>query len=287
MKIVRFLFSLKGLLLMFGIFIGLILATNLMSFSASEEEIMEAFKSMPYQPEHHFIKSEAGNLHYITVGDPSKPHVLLIHGSPGSWDVWLDILTVTDFLEHYYALAIDRPGYNKTTLEAKYSLQQQSGFLQPLLKEHCHPCIVAGHSYGGAMAVQTALDYPGNVASFVSIAGTVADSLQEPRFYNYILRYSPLQWIIAPEFMVSNQEMMALEEDLPKMELQLPSYTGKAAFVQGNADMLVSPGSPFYLKAKLTRANTRIWVREKMNHFVIWSDKDLVMEALKWTSTSK
>ncbi len=272
---------------MFGIFIGLILTTNLMSFSASKEDVLEAFSKTKYQPTHHFIESREGKLHYITAGDSTKPAVLLIHGSPGSWDAWLDILTQTNFLDNYYAIAVDRPGYYQTTLKAEYSLQQQSALLSPLINKYCKACVVAGHSYGGALAIQTALDNPKTIQAFVSIAGTIADSLQDPRFYNYILKYSPLQWIIAPEFMASNREMMALEEDLPKMELQLSSYSGKAAFIQGDEDMLVNPDSPDYLKIRLPMARVKMWTRQEMNHFVIWSDKDLVLEALDWACCSK
>ena len=267
---------------MFEIFIGLIMATNLMSFSASEDEIRDAFAKVPYSPEHHFIPNEKGTLHYITTDDSLKPPVLLIHGSPGSWDNWLDILTQTDFLNHYYAIAVDRPGYNQTTLGNGYSLQEQAEFLAPLIERYCQPCVVVGHSYGGALAVQTALDNPEAIKAFVSVAGTVADSLQHPRFYNYILRYTPLQWIMAPEFMTSNKEMMSLEHDLHALANQLSAYSGKAALIQGGEDMLVDPRSARYTQSKLTQANVRLWTREEMNHFVIWSDKDLVLDALQW-----
>ncbi len=268
---------------MIGIFIGLIVATNFFSFSASEKDIQEAFANTGFSPEDHYSESTEGKLHYVTVGDPSKPPVLLIHGSPGSWDNWLDVITKTDFLDHYFAIAIDRAGYNKTTLTGKYSLQEQSAFLEPLIHQYCKPCVVAGHSYGGALALQTAKDYHSSVSAVISVAGTVADSLQDPRFYNYILKYTPLKWIIANNLMASNREMMGLEEDLPKMEAGLSGFKGKVALIQGNEDVLVHPDSPAYLKPKFSpSAQVRLFTRDEMNHFVIWSDKDLVMEALAW-----
>lgn len=50
---------------------------------------------------------------------------------------------------------------------------------------------VAGHSYGGALALQVGVAYPNQVAAVLSIAGTIAAPFQKPKWYNRILD-SPL-----------------------------------------------------------------------------------------------
>ena len=68
MKIIRIVFSRKTLLILMILLIGLLLATRLVDFSLSEEEIKEAFAQTSYSPESHFADFNEGKLHYITVG---------------------------------------------------------------------------------------------------------------------------------------------------------------------------------------------------------------------------
>lgn len=51
------------------------------------------------------------------------------------------------------------------------------------MNQYCSPCVVAGHSYGGAFALQLGADYPNQVATVLSIAGTGAAPYQRPKWY--------------------------------------------------------------------------------------------------------
>ena len=216
------------------------------------------------------------------MGDTNKPTIILIHGSPGSWDAWVDMITSTNLLENYHVVAMDRAGYNKTTIAGKYSLKEQSDFLKPVMNKYCSDCIIAGHSYGGGLAVQVGLDYQSLIKGTITIAGTVAAPYQKLKWYNYAMKYSPARWLVAPDFVVSDNEMWALQNDLPKLEKQLVNYTRPMAIIQGNKDMLVNKNSAQYLNDHLTNAKVELFVKDNMNHFVIWSDKDLVIQALDW-----
>ncbi len=281
MKFLRAIFSIKGLLIMVAILIGLLVSTNLFSFTLSDEEIAVAFDSTGYQVTDHYIELEEGKLHYVTVGDAKNPPVLLIHGSPGSWDAFTALITETGLLENYYAIAVDRPGYNKTTLKGKYSMAEQSRFIGPIMEKHCKSgCIVAGHSYGGGLAMQIGVDHQAFTKGVVLIAGTVAAPYQNPRWYNYAVRYTPVQWLISNDLVVSSREMWALGKDLPVLEDKLIEYRKKLIIIQGREDMLVDYRSAEYLKEKARNAHTKLLMKENMNHFIIWSDKDLVMKGL-------
>lgn len=280
MKLIRIIFNYKTLLILMGILIALLLATRFVDFSASEEEIKEAFAQTSYTPIDHYSEFDEGKLHYITAGDSTKPSLILIHGSPGSWDAWLALITETNMLERFYVIAIDRAGYNKTTLGGDYSLAEQSAFLKPIVDQYCDDCVVAGHSYGGGLAFQVGLDYENKVDAMISIAGTIAAPFQKLKWYNYAMRYSPAKWLVASDFSVSDNEMWNLQEDLPIMNDRLGSYKGKVAIIQGNEDILVNKESAQYAESKLVNASVKMIIKDDMDHFVIWSDKDLVTKAL-------
>lgn len=247
-----------------------------------------AFDSKRFEPVDHFQNFAKGKLHYVTVGNSNLPALLMIHGSPGSWDNFLDMMTKTPLLDSFYVIAVDRPGYNQTTLPAGFSLQEQARFLKPLVNEYFKkPGIILGHSYGGALAMQAGIDYQPSIKSLVIVAGTVANPYQDPRWYNYVAKNPPVKWMIGDDLKTSNAEMMALETDLSILDQSLDQFRKPVAIIQGSEDILVDDKSADYLEKKLAQAPTKLFFREGMNHFVIWSDKDLVMEALRWANSQQ
>lgn len=282
MKVLKKIFSYKTLLIILGILVIVLLSSRFMNFSADEEEIEMAFSKMDYQPISHFEKFEEGDLHYVSIGDSTKRKLVLIHGSPGSWDAWMSLCTETDLLSKYFIIAIDRPGYNKTTLKGKYTLQEQSAFLKPLMEKFCDSCIVTGHSYGGGLAMQVAMDYPSRIIGVATVSGTVAAPFQKLKWFNYAMSYSPAQWLVSKDLKNSNSEMWRLQKDLPLMNSQLKNFRGKVAIVQGNEDGIVDSQSALFLEQQLKQAKVKMIIKQEMNHFVIWSNMELVLDALNW-----
>lgn len=287
MKILKKIFSYKTLLIIVGLLILVLLSSRFINFSASAEEVEEAFSKLEYQPISHFQKFDKGELHFVTIGDSSKRSLILIHGSPGSWDAWMSLCTETDLLKKYFIIAIDRPGYNKTSLKGKYTLQEQSAFIKPIMDKYCDSCIVMGHSYGGGLAMQVALDYPYKLFGVATISGTVAAPFQKLKWFNYAMSYSPAQWLVSADLANSNGEMWRLQKDLPKMNSHLKNFKGNVAIVQGNEDNIVDSQSATYLEQQLIKANVKMILKDEMNHFVIWSNMELVLEALEWIENQK
>ena len=79
-------------------------------------------------------------------------------------------------------------------------------------------------------------------------------SNQIPKWYNRILN-TPLQYLIAPFFRASNNEMLRLSDDLYALEKQLAETKVPLFFIQGGADVLVAPKSVAYLQSKIPDAD--------------------------------
>tara|TARA_R110002096_G_scaffold436044_1_gene665974 strand:- start:22860 stop:23714 length:855 start_codon:yes stop_codon:yes gene_type:complete len=282
MKVLKRIFHYKTLLILMGILVLLLFSSRFFNFAANQEEIDEAFSKIEFDYQYQNLEFEEGNLHFVTIGDSTLPTLFLIHGSPGSWDAWLSLCTQTNILHKFYVIAIDRPGYNKTTLEGIYSLKDQSRFIKPLIEKYCDSCLLAGHSYGGGLAMQIALDYPETIKGVASISGTVAFPHQKLKWFNYAMNYSPAQWLVSEELATSNREMWQLQNDLPSMNSSLGNYKGKVAIIQGEKDRIVDAKSASYLQQKLENAELKMFVKEDMDHFVIWTNMELVIEAIDW-----
>lgn len=105
---------------------------------------------------------EAGGLrwHVQCAGDPQRPAVLLLHGTGASTHSWRDLLPA--LAPHVRVIAPDLPGHGFSGWpedRASFTLPGMARAVAALLGALGEqPRLIAGHSAGGAVAVQLCLD---------------------------------------------------------------------------------------------------------------------------------
>ena len=121
-----------------------------------------------------FADVDGVRVHYQEAGDPHAPALVLIHGFASSTLVWSKV-----FLRlasaGFRVIAIDMLGfgYSGKPRNGEYTIAGQAGILVGLLDRlKIQRATLVGSSYGGAVAVTCALDYPQRVSKLVLI-GTV------------------------------------------------------------------------------------------------------------------
>jgi len=237
-----------------------------------------AFQQKKLPIEEYRYTLDDGEMYYVRIGDKSLPVLLLIHGSPGDWTAWKELILTTDLAQHYQLIIPDRPGYQSSTTMGGGVAIQSAAFAD-LMKAHCQPCVLAGHSFGGALALQLAIDYPENVAAVVSLAGTIAAPFQEPKWYNYLAEHPWIKTFLSEGFLKSNREMMLLSKDLYALTAKLKGLDLPIYLLQGGKDILVNPGSPFYLLDQFNRVHLRF--NSQWDHFIIWTEREEVSQFLQ------
>ncbi|MCW2240222.1 acetoin dehydrogenase dihydrolipoyllysine-residue acetyltransferase subunit [Azospirillum canadense] len=120
-------------------------------------------------PQYLFADTPAGTLRYAKRGDGNRT-VLLVHGFGGDLDNWL--FNIDALAEKATVYALDLPGHGQSTKAiADPSLAGLSaalrGFMDTVGIGSAH---LVGHSMGGAVSMQTALDAPDRVDSLALIA---------------------------------------------------------------------------------------------------------------------
>jgi pimeloyl-ACP methyl ester carboxylesterase len=135
----------------------------------------EAVNAKYLTPESKFIEVDGVQVHVRILGE-GEP-VFLLHGSFASlhtWDAWQQAMS-----PYYQTISLDFPGHGLTGPDSlkRYGVKDYSELVHALAQklniEHYH---VAGNSMGGAVAMQLASDYPGNVRSLnlIDAAGAPA-----------------------------------------------------------------------------------------------------------------
>ena len=128
----------------------------------------------------HFINVDGGRVHYQEFGDASKPPIILIHGYTASVYVWK---TTAPMLADagFRVIAVDLLGfgYSEKPSWFDYSIQSQARMVSRFMDRlGIGRAVVAGSSYGGAVASTLALDYPERVEKLILVDTVCNDDLK-------------------------------------------------------------------------------------------------------------
>lgn len=211
----------------------------------------------------------------------AAPIVLFIHGSPGDWEAWASFLA-TESLDGLGArLAVDRPGFGGSTdAGLMLDLRQQAALLARLIPPGKR-AIVVGHSLGGPIAAWMAIDRPDLVCGAVSVAGSLAPTLEAPRWYNRAAQLKLVQWVLPREMLASNREMMGLSSELTALGQGWKSLRVPFVLMQGMNDTLVDPRTPDRVAPLAPSKWLQVRRYPGEGHFVLWEKPELVIDAIR------
>lgn len=101
-------------------------------------------------------------------GGPRAHELVLLHGQPGSAADWLQV--AGRLPAHLHAIPVDRPGYGASPLAACGFAANARAVLDELDSRGIQRAVLAGHSYGGGVALSVASLAPHRVEAVVLLA---------------------------------------------------------------------------------------------------------------------
>ncbi len=112
----------------------------------------------------HFVAVRGSSLHYVEMGDPTRPTLLLVHGSPDNVFTWRNIMPI--LATRYHVVAVDLLGFGRSgqpTLRYGWQVEIDylTAFIQTLGLRHV---TLVGTDIGGLFSFAYAQQHPGNVA---------------------------------------------------------------------------------------------------------------------------
>jgi pimeloyl-ACP methyl ester carboxylesterase len=213
-------------------------------------------------------------------GQSGQPMLLFIHGSPGDWKAWVHFLATPQLAGLGPRVAVDRPGFAGSSGPVIPDLRAQAALLAQLIPVG-QKAILVGHSLGGPIAAWMALDAPDKVCGVVSVAGSLASSLEQPRWYNEVANWQLVRWLLPQEMVLSNQEMMPLSKELAKLEAAMPALHVPFILIQGAKDELVMPATADEVAQRMPARWLTVIKRPQDGHFVLWQSPDVVTDAIR------
>lgn len=255
-----------------------------MTFRMSASEVDAFFAEKKVHGTQHQYAVGYRNIHYIKAGDESKPLILFLHGSPGSLSAFIHFLADSSLLKASLMISTDRPGFGYSNFgNGEGSLQKQAEVLKPILETHKNnrPIILVGHSLGGPLIARMAITYPELVDGLIIVAGSIDPELEpQETWFRAPLATPFLSWILPRSFRASNEEIYKLKPELEKMLPLWDQIKCPVTVIQGKKDSLVPAANADFAKKVLINAPVEFVLKEDMDHFVPWSDPELIQQAV-------
>jgi len=220
-------------------------------------------------------------IHTNYTGNLNNQKVLFIHGSPGYWFDFKNIITDSTLLEKFCLITFDRPGYGQTSVPPQAELYNQAEIANVVMEHFSRnkeKFIVLGHSYGGAVLEQTILNHSDNILHAIYVAPCLSPKYQQAKWYNLLISGGLPNKIMPHELRTSNLEMMALSDCLQHNEDKLSKIKVPTTYIQGKKDILVPYQTLDYYK--LHHQNIDFKLMDDLNHFVPWSNPEIIIQSI-------
>ncbi len=154
-------------------------------------------------------ETSLGPVEYYKTG--SGPAVLILHGSPGGYDMGIAFSQLMNS-ENFTYISVSRPGYLRTPLTSGKTPAEQADLYVALLdKLGIQQATAIGISGGGPSALQFALRYPARCSRLVMISGVAQryreDEIKQARspikrfirqVYDKVVSFEPLLYSALP-----------------------------------------------------------------------------------------
>ena len=216
----------------------------------------------------HAIESEAGSSKW-----------LFLHGTPAHARKWGWYLSNAPKTHHF--IAPDRPGFGLNQHKKNFSsLEAQSQLMVPLF-ENNNDVILIGHSFGGALATQLAVDYPKKVRAIVLLASSLDPALEPLHPLQKVGAVFPFSTILPRVINNSNRELLSLHSSLPQLEKRLKTLKQPVLVIHAKDDPLCSFDTIFYYREKLINAQKieEVFLDEG-GHYLPWEKPEWILETI-------
>lgn len=250
------------------------------SFTTEPSAIASRLAARGYQPEHCQAFHEDRQLGWVTLGPAQAPCAVLVHGSPGTWDAWLDV-ALDPRLADVRLVLPDRAGYGTSGRgHAETSIARQALLLAPAVASCGAPAVLVGHSLGGPIVARYAADHPEQVAGLVLVAPSLDPARERLLWFQKVARFRLIQALLPTDLVTAEREILPLGAELGALLARWPAVRAPTSVLQGMADTLVDPGNADFAAERLGHVALTIQRIPEQGHLIPWERPELVVDAI-------
>lgn len=241
--------------LLFLFIIACFIFDHYVQFRKSDDELREIFAERGIDGRVDYYETHGRRLRYTSVGNDTLPTLVLLHGSPGSMSYYSGRYADSSIYNRFKVLAVDRPGYGYSGLgNPEPSIEKQAAMLRPLvdsLHRATRPIIIAGGSYGAAIACRFAIDYPDLVDGLVLTGPAIGPGREVYFWFTPLIESPVIRWFIPRIFRSANTEKVHHRRELEQMLPYWKDIRVPVMYLQGENDNIVDTSNAGFAREHL------------------------------------
>lgn len=254
-----------------------------MQFRKSDKTITKEFteKKVNFSIAYDTIQNRI--IRSVKTGNGKEKLIVFIHGAPGSSQDNYHFLSDSSLLDKFDMISLDRPGYGYSGFgKAEKSVMKQAEILNTLIQEKnkgYDKTILVGHSFGGPIV--------GLIASinseyhYVIMLAPAMDPNHEKIFWiTHMAKWPVFRWLTPRAWRVAADEKLSHIESLKEVENDWANIKSRILHIHGNKDVLVPYENLDFAKRKISSDYLETMTLDGENHFLPWSQEDLIKEIL-------
>jgi len=260
----------------------LIVLTSCIDFRISEKEALAELKDQVVIPVFSAIQVGDRRISYVTTHQKKDTLLAFVHGSPGSWNAFIDFFKNDSLLRVADIISIDRPGFGDSGRGVpESSLEKQAFQMHAVLEQFNHSTkILIGHSLGGPVIARMGMEYPKAYDRLVMVAPSVDPELEEYEWYMGVERNVLGKKLTPTDMWVSNEEIFSLKGELTLMLHLWKNIEAKVIVIQGTADSLVPKENADFLQKMMVDSLLDIRRLEGVDHFIPWTHPHEIVKGI-------
>ncbi len=251
----------------------------------TDKELAAHYATKPVKPSYHFIKYLDYNIHYAQVSlSDTLPLLVFLHGAPGAWYGYMNLMDDAELQQHYKMIAIDRPGYGKSNYgQAELSTTLQGLALKAVI-EACNtskkPVTLLGRSYGAPIAAKYALYEPQNIRQLIMVSPVIDPQKEKFYWFSPIGKWKVVQWFLPSVLNVATKEKYAHPKEMQKMEREWKNILVPTVVLTGENDWIADTSNLSYAKKHIVNAPVQFIKLKNTGHLITYEQPQVIKDIL-------
>ena len=255
-----------------------------LEFRKSDEALVKSFQKESIELIVHRQTHNGKPVRYIETGiqSDSVPLIVFIHGAPGGCDAFNGFLKAPEMQIEFRMISVDRLGYGYSDYgNAEPSIQLHADMVRHVINEYVNDEVfLVGHSYGGPICLNIALDLKEKVKGSVLIAPAVSPQ-DELMFWFSSL---PVNKIVGGLFS-SSLKVSAIEKitHASSLKQEIPKWRNTVTptlHIHGTRDRLVPFANVEFIKTVIPSEVLEIEVLKNAGHLIPWTQRDKLVQSI-------
>ncbi|AFK01514.1 alpha/beta hydrolase fold containing protein [Emticicia oligotrophica DSM 17448] len=271
--------------------LSVFIATSIVSVSCfqkwilTDKELREHYAEKRSKPLFHVIENDSIKLHFVTFGADTAQPVLFIHGAPGSWDGYLNLLDDSLLQNSFHLISVDRPGYGKSQKRPKkktYTLEEQANAIILALKSnHSNKkAIIVGRSYGAPVAAKLAAKYPDKIEKIILLSPAIDPDTEKFWWFSKFGKIFLVRWFLPERMNTATDEKYAHIKELKILKNDWKKIQSDVTVMAGGKDWIVDTTNFSFAKKMLIGKNAKFIFIPESGHLISSSRPDLVKKEI-------